>query len=307
MSLPSPFRNAAFASVTPRLSVLIPFYKESPLDLLRGLHTRQPQAIEIILLDDGSERPDITEAVADFLAASPLAGELITLPQNEGRARGRNRLTSAARGDYFLFLDADMLPDSADFLDRWLTETIALPPVVFGGFSLHQAPDEPAFALHRAMAGHSDCLNAEMRAQQPEKHVFTSNLLIRRDVFEAEGFDPAFTGWGWEDTEWGMRVAARYGVGHIDNTASHMGLDRPETLARKYEQSVDNFARVIARHRDVVSAYPSYKAARLLQRIPLRGLWRPMLKSVALSGLTPLKLRALSLRLYRAALYAEVV
>ena len=307
MSLPSPFRNPAFAGVTPRLSVLIPFYNESPLDLLRALDTHQPQAIEIILLDDGSNRPDLTEAVAAFLAASPLAGELITLPQNEGRARGRNRLTSAARGDYFLFLDADMLPDSRSFLDRWLTETVALPPVVFGGFTLHQAPDDPAFALHKAMACQSDCLSAEMRARQPEKHVFTSNLLIRRDVFEAEGFDPAFTGWGWEDTEWGMRVAARYGVGHIDNAATHMGLDRPETLARKYEQSVGNFARVIARHREVVSAYPSYKAARLLQRVPLRGLWRPMLKSVALSGLAPLKLRALALRLYRAALYAEVV
>ncbi|MDI7774731.1 glycosyltransferase family 2 protein [Asticcacaulis sp. EMRT-3] len=302
-----PFRNAAYASVTPRLSVLVPFYNESPLDLLRALHTRQPQAIEIILIDDGSNRPDITAAIADFLSHSPLAGELITLPQNEGRARGRNRLTSAARGDFFLFLDADMLPDSPDFLDRWLGETQRLPAAVFGGFSLHQSPKDPAFALHYAMAGHSDCLDAEARSQNPEKYVFTSNLLVRRDVFEAEGFDAAFTGWGWEDTEWGIRVAGRYGVGHIDNTATHMGLDRPETLTRKYEQSVGNFARVVARHREVIASYPSYRVARLLQRAPLRRLWRPMLKAVALSSLMPLNLRAFTLRLYRAALYADVV
>jgi hypothetical protein len=236
-----------------------------------------------------------------------VAGELITLERNEGRARGRNRLTSAARGDYFLFLDADMLPDQIDFLDQWLSASIALPAVVFGGFSLQQAPADAAFALHRAMAGHSDCLSAAERALQPEKHVFTSNLLVRRDVFEAEGFDPNFTGWGWEDTEWGMRVAARYGVGHIDNTASHMGLDRPQDLARKYEQSSGNFARVVARHPDIMKRYPSYKAARLLKRLPLRGLWRPMLKGLALGHIAPLKARAFALRLYRAALYAEVV
>jgi len=307
MSLPSPFRNTAFAGVTPRLSVLVPFFDESPLELLRALRTRRPQAIEIILLDDGSNRPGITEAVTSFLAACPIAGELITLPRNEGRARGRNRLTSAARGDYFLFLDADMLPDAPDFLDRWLGETVRLPAVVFGGFSLVQAPADRAFDLHKAMAGHSDCLSAATRALQPEKHVFTSNLLVRRDVFEAEGFDATFTGWGWEDTEWGMRVAERYGVGHIDNTATHMGLDRPETLARKYEQSAGNFARIVARHPAVMARYPSYRMARLLKRLPLRTLWRPVLKSFALGGFAPLKLRAFALRLYRAALYAEVV
>ncbi|MDV6332820.1 glycosyltransferase family A protein [Asticcacaulis sp. 201] len=307
MSLPSPFRNAAFSAVTPRLSVLIPFYRESPLDLLRALQSRDPSALEIILIDDGSAMPDLTNSVSAFIAQSPLACELITLKVNEGRACGRNRLTTAARGDYYLFLDSDMLPDDTAFLDRWLAQADGHTTVVFGGFSLRQAPDTPAFAIHKLMAGHSDCLSAAERAEQPEKYVFTSNLLVRRDVFAAEAFDGTFTGWGWEDTEWGMRVAARYGVGHIDNTATHMGLDTPETLARKYEQSVANFARVIARHPHVISQYPSYKIAKLLKKIPGLNVLRPLIKAVGLSSLAPLKLRAFSLRLYRAALYAQVV
>ena len=221
---------------------------------------------------------------------------------------GRNRLTSAARGDYFLFLDADMLPDSPAFLDRWLHQVeTTLPAVVFGGFSLLQAPKSRAFAVHKLMAGHSDCLDAEQRRKHPEKYVFTSNLLVRRDVFEAEGFDSGFTGWGWEDVEWAMRVVARYEVGHIDNTATHMGLDSVAALARKYEQSVPNFARVVAKHFDVVSAYPSYRVARLLKRLPLTGPMRRLLKALALAPLLPARARAFSLRLYRAALYAQVV
>jgi len=301
------FHNAAFTMVTPRLSVLIPFYKESPLDLLRALKSRAPEALEIILIDDGSAMPQITAEVSAFISQSPLACELITLTQNEGRARGRNRLTTAARGGYFLFLDSDMLPDDGAFLDRWLDQVNGLNAVVFGGFSLLQAPDTRAFAIHKAMASQSDCLSAAERSQYPEKYVFTSNLLVRRDVFEIEGFDATFTGWGWEDTEWGMRVAAKYGVGHIDNTATHMGLDTPQTLARKYEQSVGNFARVVAKHPHVVSQYPSYKIAKLLRKLPFIGVFRPAIKAAGLSPFLPVGLRAFSLRLYRAALYAQVV
>lgn len=307
MTEASPFHNTAFETATPRLSVLIPFYNESPLALLKALQTRDPHEIEVIAIDDGSNRPDITAEVHAFIAASPLACELITLAQNQGRSRGRNRLTQAARGGHFLFLDSDMLPDTASFLDTWLEAARRDAAVVFGGFSLDQAPADPAFDVHRALAGHSDCLSAADRSLMPEKYVFTSNLLIRRNVFAAEALDPDFTGWGWEDVEWAMRVAARFPVEHIDNTATHMGLDRPETLARKYEQSVGNFARVVRKHPHVVSQYASYKAAKLLKFVPLLSIVRSVLKAAALSEALSARLRAGALRVYRAALYAQVV
>ncbi|HQP21394.1 MAG TPA: hypothetical protein PLG07_13885, partial [Phenylobacterium sp.] len=176
----------------------------------------------------------------------------------------------------------------------------------FGGFSLDQAPVRPDHALHRAMAGHSDCLPATERAQMPEK-IFTSNLLVRRDVFAAEIFDESFTGWGWEDVEWGMRVTARWPILHVENTATHLGLDTPQTLADKYEQSAGNFARIAARHPDLIARYGSYKVAKVLKRAPLLKLWRPLLKAFALAEAAPLKTRAFALRLYRAALYVEAV
>jgi hypothetical protein len=63
-----------------------------------------------------------------------------------------------------------------------------------------------------------------------------------------------------------MRVARQHPILHIDNTATHLGLDTAPDMARKYEQSAANFARVVASHRDVVSAYPSYKVAKALKR-----------------------------------------
>ena len=148
---------------------------------------------------------------------------------------------------------------------------------------------------------------AATRRLTPEKYVFTSNLLVRRDVFEREAFDEGFAGWGWEDVEWAMRVSRRHEILHIDNTATHLGLDPAATIAAKYEQSARNFARVVAAHHDIVSAYPSYRAARLLKRAPLRRLWRPLLKLTALAETLPVAMRAFAMRLYRAALYAEAV
>jgi hypothetical protein len=157
------------------------------------------------------------------------------------------------------------------------------------------------------MAAHADCRPAAERRLAPEKHLFTSNLLVRRDVFEAEAFDEGFTGWGWEDVEWGMRVARRWPILHLDNPATHLGLDTAPAIAAKFEQSAANFARVVAAHREVVSAYPSYRVARALKRAPLRGLWRPLLKAYALVEGAPVRSRAFAMRLYRAALYAETV
>jgi hypothetical protein len=78
-------------------------------------------------------------------------------------------------------------------------------------------------------------------------------------------------------------------------------------MVAKYEQSAANFARVVDAHRDIVSAYPSYKVARALKPLPARETWRPLLKTFALNEAAPTSLRAFALRLYRAALYCEAV
>jgi len=294
-----------------RLSILTPFYKETPVALLEALgrdRAMRTGRVDVILIDDGSGQPALTGSVISCLEAQPYPATLITLSENAGRAAGRNRLMAASRSRYFLFLDSDMLPDSPDFIQTWLdVMDQECPPVAFGGISLEQASHDQAVALHRAMASHSDTVKAEVRRLSPEKYVFTSNLLVRHDILAEEAFDPAFTGWGWEDVEWSMRVSRRWDIVHVDNPATHLGLDSAEVLAAKYEQSVTNFARVVAAHRDIVSAYPGYKAARLLKMAPFRQLWRPMLKAVALTSSLPVRLRALSMRLYRAALYAEAV
>ena len=303
--------NSAWDRARPSLSVLIPFLRDDPQALITLLDQEAlalSGAVELVLLDDGTNDAALTALLMALIEASALPIRLISLSVNEGRSIGRNRLATAARGSSLLFLDSDMRPDHDRFLQTWADLASAgQTAVAFGGFSLLQAPDDARFTVHRSMAAKSDCIPHDQRALQPEKHVFTSNLLVRRDVFEAEAFDPGFTGWGWEDVEWAMRVSRRFKVEHIDNPATHMGLDTVETLAAKYEQSAPNFARVVARHPDFVAAYPSYRVARRLQVVPGLKTIRPLFKQAARLAILPVALRAFSLRLYRVALYAEAI
>ena len=113
------FDNAAWASATPTVSVLTPFLRDDPTDLLACLE-REAAAlagrVELILLDDGTRDPALTDRLARQVQGMTLPVRFITLPTNEGRAGGRNRLASAARGGFLLFLDSDMRPDHAAFL-----------------------------------------------------------------------------------------------------------------------------------------------------------------------------------------------
>jgi glycosyltransferase involved in cell wall biosynthesis len=303
--------SPAWKAAKPAISVLIPFLRDDPSELLELLDEEAASvdgAVEIVLLDDGTRDAALTARLTRQIKSMALPIRLITLPANEGRSIGRNRLASAARGGSLLFLDSDMRPDHRRFLRDWADLAAREDPAVaFGGFSLLQAPTDARFAVHRAMAARSECVPYMERARQPEKYVYTSNLLVRRDVFEAEAFDPGFTGWGWEDVEWAMRVSRRFRVVHLDNAATHMGLDTVSALAGKYEQSAPNFGRMVDRHPEIVAAYPSYKAARLLKRLPGLPRMRRLMRRGADTTWLPVAARAFSLRLYRAALYAEVV
>jgi hypothetical protein len=302
--------NDAWPSGRPRLSVVTPFFRYDPRPLLAILDREAKGingAVEILALDDGGGDAALTEQVTAFIQAMSTPARLIVLSANEGRAKGRNRLVACARGGHILLIDSDMEPNGQGFLARYLALVEVDTAVAFGGFTIGPAAPAPRYVLHRALQQRAECLPASTRKLTPEKYVYTSNLLVRRDVFAAEAFDEGFTGWGWEDVEWGMRVAARFGVMQVENTAAHLGLDTAEALAGKYEASVGNFARVVARHPQIVSRYPSYRLARALKRLPLRPIWRSALKRVALQDRAPLTARILAMKVYRAALYADVV
>lgn len=293
----------------PRISVLIPTYRDDPVQLLAALNDEFEAGgapVEAITLDDGAGEQALSERIARQVEALALPAAFYAFERNRGRAAARNMLTRLARGGHFLFLDADMLPDAPGFLARYLREAEAGQPVVFGGFSVDQVKPTPATALHHYTTRRSDCLPAGERQKDSAGRVCTSNLMVRRDVLAAEPFDTGFKGWGWEDVEWALRAAKRWPIRHIDNTATHLGLDDARTLLRKYAGAGANYAAMAARHPEV-QGFRLFKTALQLSMIPGVRWVLPALERLALGAgplQAPLKVRSAALKLHRAIAYA---
>ncbi|MGF1462995.1 MAG: glycosyltransferase family 2 protein [Maricaulaceae bacterium] len=305
--------SAATAAETPELSVLIPFFRDDPCDLVDRLNAQigglaDPQAVELALYDDGSGDEGLTARVAERVSAAPGPARLFTGAPNAGRSTARNELSRQARAGYHLYLDADMAPDAEDFLARWLSVIEAhKPAAAFGGFSVAQIACAPQTALHYALAASSEALPAAIRNRYPAKHLCTSNLLVRSDIMAAYRFDEGFKGWGWEDVEWAARVAADHTVTHIDNPATHFGLEPAERLLAKFQASGPNFARLIAKHPALKGQLPVYRAAQLIKRLPGARLAKPIWASLARGRVWPVRLRLIALKLWRASWYAEAL
>lgn len=289
-----------------KISICIPTWRDSADALLCSLpRMKGAEACTMLIFDDGSHDPALLRQLTRQVMRFPGPARLICAPKNCGRSHARNRLFDLAETEWVLFLDADMRPDDEDFLNRYL-DAIDTDPgaaIIAGGFSLRHAHPTNETRLHAAQSAASECLPASVRAEAPGRYVFTSNILVHRDILHAVSFDLGFQGWGWEDVDWGLRAAAEYPILHIDNPATHLGLDRDAKLLEKYAGSVDNFLRLVERHPDEMAKSNLYKAARRLSALPgLIGLSR-LFRAMAANTSLPLKLRLVSLKVYRAAIY----
>jgi len=140
-----------------QVAVVIPAYNEA--DLVGATVTAAaalPGVDVVVVVDDGSR--DATADVAGQAGAAVLRharnrGKAAAMETGAEAVRLLDQREPGAGARHLLFLDADMLPDTDDFLERWLDLIgSAAPAVAFGGYSLDQAPKLPGNAVHRALA-----------------------------------------------------------------------------------------------------------------------------------------------------------
>jgi glycosyltransferase involved in cell wall biosynthesis len=295
--------------MTPRVSILVPFYRDDPSPLIAALagQWRHGGGAELILYDDGGGDPLLIARLEAALYAFPAPARLIRGSVNRGRAFARNALAAVASARHLLFLDADMLPAAPNFLGCWLQEADADPAIVFGGFSMPEHAGHEG-ALHRAFSAAGDCLDAQARSRNPAQYVFTSNLMVRASLLQNIPFDASFSGWGWEDAEWAARAAQSCAILHIDNPAVHLGLESADTLLRRFRDSAANYARYVRRHPELAATLASHVWATRLKRVHGARPMRPLLAALARGvAPAPMRIRVLALKLWRASWYSEAL
>ncbi|MEZ5956238.1 MAG: glycosyltransferase family A protein [Hyphomonadaceae bacterium] len=291
----------------PRLSVLTPFHRYDPSAMLKRFG-RVPEGVEFVLLDDGSASASLVANVVTAAQATGAPARVIVSGANLGRAKSRNRLIEEAQGEYALFLDADMLPDTRAFLSVWLgIIATQAPKVAFGGLSLAQAQRTEETALHHALFGGSDCQPAHKRARRAAQATSSSNLLVERAFLLEHPFDDHFTGWGFEDTDWALEAARVTDILHVDNPATHAGLDDVQALMHKSAEAGPNFGRLARKHPAMVRRFAAHRMARALRATPARKAQRQLYSWIVRDprGLAPMRVRCAAFKLLRASHFAE--
>lgn len=296
--------------MTPRLSILVPFYRDDPSILLRSLDAQSidRSSVEIRIMDDGTGDPSLTAIAQATVDAMSLPTVFVTAPQNRGRSATRNALQAAAKADWVLFLDADMRLDHADFLRRYLSQIEANDcDIIFGGFDVEDDCTDWDTDLHRVLSHSSDCLSAADRARNGAQNVASSNLCVRKSVLNAQPFDAGFQGWGWEDSEWAARVSKSHRLRHIDNPAVHLGLESTETLLSRFASSGSNYRRFVQAHPTLAETLPLFRIVTRLKHLPGHRLARLPLRALVRMRAVPTRLRVVALKLWRASHYAEAM
>ena len=295
------------------LSICVPFYRFDVgrlADRLIKLSDKLRDSVEIVFADDGSRDVAAAERLRQKFQQGNVPATLAVFQNNQGRAIIRNRLIELAQGRFAIFLDADMLPDADDFVARYLALARQDDAdIVVGGCTFDQVqkvPKSQQLDLYHGIR--TQCESAEVRNKSAARYVFTNNLMVRRETLLRLPFDQGYTGWGYEDTDWGfavVRLGAR--ILHIDNTATHLGLSDDSSLIKKHRESVVNYRRLAQKYPVETATLPVSKAVHLVSKLPLPFSYMAMAAEHLIeTTFIPVRIRRVLLQSFRIFMYSAL-
>jgi GT2 family glycosyltransferase len=183
----------------PRLTIQLCTYKRAHLlgRVLEALfdQTLPADQYEVVLVNDGS--PDDTDAVVERVRPLARCAFTYVVQANGGLAAARNAGIERARGERILFMDDDVLATPVLAAEHLSSDERHGDAIVRGAVintaSFNELP-VPVWTL----------------ANYSGNFFWTTNVSLRRSRLERIGgrFDTAFTEYGWEDIELGMRLRA---------------------------------------------------------------------------------------------------
>lgn len=185
-------------------SIIIPVrnQKNSLLAALNSLRRqiKKPRDFEIVICDDDSS--DGTGDTVKKLRYPIFFKYFINTPPL-GRAGNRNQGVERSAGKRLIFIDGDMVPD-----ENYITSMIGDGNLDDAkvGWAL-PAPEEKLNGLGRYLYSRGRYIYKDKDSHLPGRLFTSNNFMISRENFEKlSGFDMAFSGWGGEDIDFGLRL-----------------------------------------------------------------------------------------------------
>jgi glycosyltransferase involved in cell wall biosynthesis len=224
------------------LSVCIPIYNADVRTLVEALCLQIDQIkashIDLILIDDASN--PTYKSINQFTHSKV---QLVQLAYNIGRSKIRNAFLHHTNATHLLFLDGDstvanpvFLQNYSNYLNEHQDTTVLV------GASLYQAETPPAqYRLRWRYSTNRESLDFEQRSSDANAGFKTNNFLIRRDLLAQFPFDEELTGYGHEDTIFGLQILAHnIEIHHINNPVWNLKLDTNTEFLTKTDSALKN-------------------------------------------------------------------
>ncbi|MDD2279619.1 MAG: glycosyltransferase family 2 protein [Bacteroidales bacterium] len=227
------------------ISICLPVYNFDVTELTNELLRQALDYnidIEILIFDDASL--SYYKKINSKIAVNSSV-QYLEFEQNLGRSRIRNRLADFAKGKWLLFLDCDMIPDSSQFLKNY-NNAIDEANVICGGISYGPKPFKREFLLRWKYGISRESRNAARRQINAYASFMSGNFMIRKEVFNQIRFNERISGYGHEDTLFGLDLKKhKASIHHINNPSIHLGIEPCFDYLSKTEHSIVNLVKLI--------------------------------------------------------------
>ncbi|OSZ77768.1 hypothetical protein CAP36_15500 [Chitinophagaceae bacterium IBVUCB2] len=215
------------------LSILIPIYNYNVTTLVQVLNDQlnhSKRQGEIVLLDDGSSLSFVSN---NEILQNGSTIRFITSGVNEGRIIARQKLAAEARYENLLFLDCDSEVIKKDFLSAYFNLIDKDTMLASGGrVYVNEEPKECDLKLHWKYGSKRESKASAFRS---------NNFLIKKDLFSSLETKIPFSGYGHEDSWWGIQFEeAGVKCEYINNPTLHAGLEKASLFIEKSENAVGN-------------------------------------------------------------------
>lgn len=271
------------------LSILIPVYNYDVTALVEELHrqcSKTTFAYEIIVADDS---PENVFNVTNSSITSFSNCYFTQNPQNLGRTLTRKRLADVAKYETLLFLDADVIPVSSDFISKYMQHAGKENNVVVGGYAYKPQQYKIGENLRYKYGIEREQKTAAERSKSPYENIFSGNFMIAKDVFLANNYNGKDNLYGMDNYFSYQLYIHKASILHIDNPIYHLGLENDVVFFKKCVESVKNRMLLLADAPGIENINSLLRYYKILKKYSLAGLTgiffkicKPLLKRMIL-------------------------
>jgi glycosyltransferase involved in cell wall biosynthesis len=214
------------------LSILIPTYNCDVTDLVNIIwHQCNHKSFdfEIIIVDDCSTNLPVINNNQSLQNLSFC--KYIENTKNIGRTATRDILAKEAKYEWFLFLDADVIPKYDNFIDRFNLAENKEAEVIYGGISYDYKIPERKKILRWKYGKEREEKTIIERLKKPY-FIISQNLLIKKNIFIKSNT--------LNESIYGLDILFSHNlkqqnitIKHIDNPVLHLGLENTSIFLKK--------------------------------------------------------------------------